>query len=469
MAIEQDFKSFKQSIMKYSKDNSKNSLVLSYEDAYEKIINDEEFKKKISSEIDDRLNDRKNAKAVIKNKEYFRELKKNYNFIITEIVIKNNIVVRGYADRTKLISDFVEDMVGFSAIKDLMYDDNVTDIYILKYNKIYYESRKHSKPVKFKGKFKNEKAFKDFAERLLREANKGVLDNGENKVIDFDLYGDRYNAISPAVSPNGITLTIRKHSEDHITLKQIIDSGCMTQEVADFLGKLILGETNMIVAGITGSGKTTTMRALLDYYVTMSNKRMLVCEDTRELFPTNDHTLELVTSIGDNEKSSIGLRDVIILALRQKPRYIIVGEVRGPEAESAVEAASTGHSTIFTMHAGKPINAIDRLVTKYLMQMPNLGIDVVERIIGSSVDYIVIQDDIPGVGRRITSITEVEYDYDTRRVSLKPIVKFNIRKNKFEFVNYISLDKAENMLRKGVKDTELKQYVKEWQKEELED
>ena len=75
MAIEQDFKSFKQSIMKYSKDNSKNSLVLSYEDAYEKIINDEEFKKKISSEIDDRLNDRKMQKFV-KTKNISESLKR---------------------------------------------------------------------------------------------------------------------------------------------------------------------------------------------------------------------------------------------------------------------------------------------------------------------------------------------------------------------------------------------------------
>lgn len=462
MAIETNFKSFKQEMLKMSKDSKKNTVMLSYEDAYELVVNNEEFKERISSDIEDRLNDKKNAVAVIKNKEYFRELKKNYNFLVTEIVVKNNINVRGYADRARLVSDFVEDMVGFSSIKDLMNDDKVTDIYCIKYDKIYYEAVGSEVPVKFDGQFKNEKAFKDFVERLLREANKGVLDNGENKVIDFDLYGDRYNAIAPAVSPNGVTITIRKHSENHIRLQQIIDKGCITQDVANFLGTLILGESNLIIAGITGSGKTTTMRALLDYYVTKANKRMLVCEDTRELFPENDHTLELVTSEGKDRKSTIDLRDVIILALRQKPKYIVVGEIRGVEAESAVEAMATGHSTIFTMHAGKPINAIDRLVTKYLMQMPNLGVDVVERIIGSSIDYIIIQDDIPGIGRRVTSITEVSYDYTTRRVALKPIIKFNIRKNAFEKVNNIALDKAENMLRKGIKADELKEYVGEW-------
>lgn len=462
MAIETNFKSFKQEMLKMSKDGKKNTVMLSYEDAYELVVSNEEFKERISSDIEDRLNDKKNAVALIKNKEYFRELKKNYNFLVTEIVVKNNINVRGYADRARLVSDFVEDMVGFSSIKDLMNDDKVTDIYCIKYDKIYYEAVGSEVPLKFKGQFKNEKAFKDFVERLLREANKGVLDNGENKVIDFDLYGDRYNAISPAVSPNGVTITIRKHSENHIRLKQIIDKGCITQDVANLLGTLILGESNLIIAGITGSGKTTTMRALLDFYVTKANKRMLVCEDTRELFPENDHTLELVTSEGKDRKSSIDLRDVIILALRQKPKYIVVGEIRGVEAESAVEAMATGHSTIFTMHAGKPINAIDRLVTKYLMQMPNLGVDVVERIIGSSIDYIIIQDDIPGIGRRVTSITEVSYDYDTRRVALKPIIRFNIRKNAFEKVNNIALDKAENMLRKGIKEEELKEYVGEW-------
>ena len=129
------------------------------------------------------------------------------------------------------------------------------------------------------------------------------------------------------------------------------------------------------------------------------------------------------------------------------------------EAEAAVEAMATGHSTHFTMHAGVPIDAVNRLVTKYLMMMPSLGIDVVERIIGSAVDYIMIQDAIPGIGRRITSITEVDYDYTKQRVDLKTIVRFDVPTKSFVFENRLAKIKADKMLRKGIQPYELAKWA----------
>ncbi|MFE8095553.1 ATPase, T2SS/T4P/T4SS family, partial [Bacillus toyonensis] len=245
----------------------------------------------------------------------------------------------------------------------------------------------------------------------------------------------------------------------------IIAFNVMSQEIADLLGTIILGECNVIYGGLTGSGKTTSIRALLDHYVSQANKRMLVCEDTQELFPKNDHTLELVSVRNDDPKLEITLQEIIYTALRLKPKYICVGEVRGLEAESAVEAMETGHSTIFTMHGGKPMNIVNRLVTKYLSAMPTLGIDVVERIIGSAVDYIVLQDDIPDIGRKVTSITEVSFDFEKGRVALKTIFEYDFLKGDFEMVNKISQEKAKNMLRRGVKIETLKPLVEGWSEE----
>lgn len=136
-------------------------------------------------------------------------------------------------------------------------------------------------------------------------------------------------------------------------------------------------------------------------------------------------------------------------------------EVRAEEAQAMVEGMETGHSTITTMHGGNPWNIVNRLVTKYLMAMPSLGIDVVERIIGSSLDYICIQDNIPGIGRKCTSITEVTYNFTTRRVEMKPLVRYDFEKKDFVFVGKISKDKAETMLRRGIKMEDIKQWVED--------
>ena len=94
--------------------------------------------------------------------------------------------------------------------------------------------------------------------------------------------------------------------------------------------------------------------------------------------------------------------------------------------------------------------------------MPTLGIEVVERIVGSAIDYIFIQDNVPGIGRRITDISEVDYDFDKRTVAITPIYKFDIRSKKFIKLNHISQKKIDLMLRRGVK----YQEIEDWEKKE---
>ena len=235
----------------------------------------------------------------------------------------------------------------------------------------------------------------------------------------------------------------------------------MTDEMKELFGILIDGEANLIYAGITGSGKTTTIRALLDNFVTKNGKRMVVVEDTQELFPKNPHTMECVSTKSDKANLAISLYDLIITSLRLKPKYIVVGEVRGEEAAAAVEAMETGHSTIFTMHGGTVWNNINRLVTKYLMKMPSLGTDVVERIIGAAVDYVAIQDDVPGWGRVVSSIDELYYDFEQKRIRVRNIFKFDQKTKEFVFLNRISPDKADKMMRRGIPVERIEKWISE--------
>ena len=456
--MEMDYKNFSNQLktLQSSKDSSQ-QVLYSYNNFLDIIRKDltdlrrEELNKVLI--VDDNQKDG----VVIKNKAYLREQMASMERDLRDIIQRKNYRVREFQhNNDSLIKNLVDEFVGYSALTEAFEDPEVSDIYCLKYNKIYVE--KNGKNVKYPHSFRNEKHYNDFIERLTKEAGK-ELNKGDSKILDFDLYEDRYCAVEDVVAPNGKSITIRKHGLSHITLEQIVQFGCMNAEVANFLGMLIEGESNLIYAGLTGSGKTTSIRALLDYYVSKLNKRMLVCEDTRELFPSNDHTLELVTVKNEDPKIAVDLRQLVMTALRLKPKYICVGEVRGIEAESAVEAMATGHSTIFTMHAGKPIDAVDRLVDKFLTAIPNISAEVAERKVANSVDFVAIQDDIRGVGRRVTSITEVGYDVKNKVITLKTIMKYNFLTNSFDFVDKISEEKAETMMRRGVKLDKLYPYT----------
>lgn len=400
------------------------------------------------------------VEKIKKDKQYLRNKKEKYRGFIEEGISIKNIRVRGYDTKEKMnefIDDMVSELVGYSVLEQAFRDPKVSDIYVIDWNTIYVE--KGGINERYPHSFRSAKHFEDVLKRLLDEAEKEI-NLGDSKIVDFELFQDRGCATSPSVSPRGYSLTIRKHAEDHITRDQLINYGVINEEISDFLGMLITGETNIICAGLTGSGKTTTVRALLDYYVPKANKRMLVCEDTQELFPKNEHTLELVSVKSDDVKLAVPLQNLIFTALRLKPKYIIVGEVRGIEAEAAVEGMETGHSTIMTMHGGNVWNVVNRLSTKYLMKMPSLGTDIVERIIGSGVDYVFIQDNIPGIGRKVTNITEVSYDFKEKRISAQTICKFDFETETWKWTGTVGEEKAEKMLRRGIKMSEIEKFNK---------
>ncbi|MFF2531575.1 CpaF family protein [Brevibacillus sp. NPDC058079] len=455
--MEQSFHSFRKDLAKMKNLKQEGGTLYDYEEALEKVR--AKLAEKLGSILENQTNEEKNAQTV-KDKEALRNKMATYKGYISDIVFAENIRVRKYEENN--IHDFIDEMVqefaGYSILAPAFNDPEVSDIFVIQWDLIFVE--KNGKNVKYPYKFRSPKHFKDTLERFLREAGKEIND-GDQKIVDFELYGDRGCATAQKVSPKDFSLTIRKHAEDHITRDQIVNWGVLNEKMSDLLGMLIAGESNIIYAGLTGSGKTTTIRAMLDYYVTKANKRMLVCEDTQELFPENEHTLQLVSVKSDDSKLRVTLGQLIITALRLKPKYIIVGEVRGEEAQAAVEGMETGHSTIFTMHGGNPWNIINRLVTKYLMAMPSLGIDVVERIIGSSLDYICIQDNIPGIGRKCTSISEVTYNFETRRIELKTICRYDFKTKDFVFEGKISRDKADTMMRRGITWEELAPWIED--------
>ncbi len=388
-------------------------------------------------------------------KSYLVKKKEKYRVYIKEAYAQLKLRVDEYDNPMDFIEDALSDIVGYSILEDAFKDPEITDIFVNTHDEIFVEKNGENMP--YWRKFRDEDHYLGIVERFMQDAGK-ELNSGAKKIVHAELYGDRICAISDKISTKQVSLTFRKHGYSEVTRQDLLNRNVMTEDMADLIGFMMQGELNSIVGGQTGSGKTTSMQALMNYY--LSEKRILVAEDTQELVLENPNTLQLLSFKGKTEEETVSLGDLVETALRLKPRIIAVGEVRGgKEALAAVEAGETGHSTWYTMHGGTPVNILNRLITKYLMAMPSLGIEVVERIIGSSVDFICIQDAIPGVGRRMTVIAEVGYDFENRRVSIIPIYKFDFDTNSFIKTSNISDEKVEMMRRRGIKKEQLSRWI----------
>ena len=405
-------------------------------------------------------------------KERRKKTEDDYKDIYSSYVgaIKNIIQQKGYGVYEKRSKDQTSQMVpldilartltssfvGFDCLEDAVNDPNVTDIYCIAYNFIVVERSGHNEQYPYT--FRSDLDYRNFVSRLLKEDNK-QLDQGAHKIVDAEAYGIRINAIHQTVSSKGVTLTLRKHADIPITLENMVADNMLTPLMAEFCKLAVRGALNACVAGVTGSGKTTFLKALFegalgngdpDYTVDENMNRVLTVEDTPELFLRVPHTVALHTVPTGDKSTSIDLRDLNISALRMKPHYIVVGEIRGVEAASYIEAAATGHSSWTSIHAGTVWSGIDRFVDKYGMVMPNLSNEAAERIIGSSVNLFIMVDNIPGVGHRITAIHELVFDHDTNRVKVLDIVRYEYEKG-FVWHNFPSNESIDMMMRRGIK------------------
>lgn len=438
------FNSFKQDLRQIRNQNFDTTRALSYEQAYAHIKT--QLQPVMTKEVEDWAEKRRAGVIVNMNKAFLRERLARFHKLMEAVIATDELRLENLSPQ-QFLKLATSEMAGYDILDDAFADPGVSDIYVYNWSRIYVE--KNGVNQLYPRRFRNEKHFADFVERISREADTKV-DKGSNKISDFDLYEDRYCGISERVAAAGLTLTIRKHSETHISLNDILKSGCLDMRTAEFFRLILRGQCNLIYAGITGSGKTTTLRALLDHYIAETGQRILTCEDTRELFLENAQTLELTTVKDFDPNKAVDLSRLVKTALRLKPKYVIIGEVRGEEAEAAVEAAATGHSTSFTMHADEPIDAINRLVINYQKAMPRLGTDIVERIVATAMNFVCIQKNIPGIGRRIVSITEIGYDFDHARLRFVPIMEFDYRTKRFVFMNSFSNRIVNRMLGTGL-------------------
>jgi pilus assembly protein CpaF len=215
------------------------------------------------------------------------------------------------------------------------------------------------------------------------------------------------NAVIPPLSIDGPALTIRKFAADPYQADDLIEFGTMTSPVAQFLEACVRGRINVLVAGGTGAGKTTTLNVISSFIP--DDERILTIEDAAELKLQQPHVIRLESRPPNIEgKGQITIRDLVRNSLRMRPDRIVVGEVRGAEALDMLQAMNTGHNrSVSTIHCNSPRDALSRLETITMMAGMELSNRAIREQIASALQLIVYQQRLKDGTRRFTHVTEV--------------------------------------------------------------
>lgn len=209
--------------------------------------------------------------------------------------------------------------------------------------------------------------------------------------------GERFEGLLPPVVA-APAFAIRKPAVAIFTLDDYVAAGIMSRQAADMLRRSVADRLNILVAGGTGSGKTTLTNALLAE-ISASDERIVLIEDTRELQCAAPNLVALRTKDG-----VASLADLVRSSLRLRPDRIPIGEVRGAEALDLLKAWGTGHpGGIGTIHAGTAIGALRRM--EQLIQ--EVVVTVPRALLADTIDLVavLVRD---GAGRRLSELARVE-------------------------------------------------------------
>lgn len=209
-------------------------------------------------------------------------------------------------------------------------------------------------------------------------------------------------------------------------MRDLINFGSMTDEMAEFLRACVVSRLNVVVSGGTGSGKTTLLNVLSNFIP--DDERIVTIEDSAELQLAKPHVVRLEAKPADIDGTGrVAIRDLVINSLRMRPERVVIGECRGGETLDMLQAMNTGHDgSLTTLHANTPRDAISRMETMAMMAGMDMPLNVIREQIASAVDLIVQQTRLDDGSRKVTSITEVQ-GMEGNTVVLQEIFKLVVK------------------------------------------
>jgi len=403
-----------------------------------------EIKCILMEEIDVNLKEidtREKASEYLKQK--IQEVIKNYRLEIAEEAID------------KLMYYIVRDFVYYGKIDPLMKDRMVEDISADGVNIPIYVWHREYESLPTNIIFEDESELNSFIVRLAYLSGKNI--SMASPMLDASLPdGSRIQlTYGNEITRRGSTFTIRRFRVDPLTISDLIGFNTLSSGMAAYFWYAIENRASVLVAGGVASGKTTILNCLSMFI--KPELKIVSVEDTAELNLPHENWIPSVVraSFGYEEKGpgAITLFDLLKAAVRQRPDFIIVGEVRGAEAYTLFQAMATGHLGMSTIHAESVDSVVHRLESEP-MNIP--------RSLLAMIDVVTIQvrteiDDKPA--RRTSAVTEVvALDPETKELLTNDVFTWDIRSDSFKYTGRSHILER-NMEKTGISVEEIREEL----------
>ncbi len=329
----------------------------------------------------------------------------------------------------KVSNEFLDYQYAVLGIRDHMQSSDVTEICINRPGELYLETRRGWERSEVPS-LTFERA-RQFCTAVVNESNTGQRITDVDPMVSLTFpTGQRAQFVVPPACDSGkVSITIRLPAKFSKTLEQYEEDGFFSEIVdvagaisdhdrellalragrdyAAFFSKAVQYHKNIVVAGATGSGKTTFMKSLINHID--DQERLVTIEDARELFIRQPNVVHLLYSKGGQSASNITAKTCMEACLRMKPDRIILAELRGDESFYFIRNCASGHpGSITSCHAGSTAQTWDQLalMVKASGEGAGLEFEVIKRLLKAAID-IVVHIKAHG-GRRF--ITGIDFD-----------------------------------------------------------
>jgi pilus assembly protein CpaF len=307
-------------------------------------------------------------------------------------------------EKDRVIDEILDEVFGLGPLEPLLQDNTISDILVTGPKLVYVEraGKLYRTPVEFKDNAHLLRIIEKVVSRVGRRVDES------SPMVDARLPdGSRVNVAIPPVAVDGPLLSIRRFGRTALKGEDLVAKLALTQGMLDFLKAAVKARLNIVISGGTGSGKTTLLNALSGYIP--EDERIVTIEDAAELRLQQTHVARMETRPANIEgNGAIGIRQLVVNALRMRPDRIIVGECRSEEALDMLQAMNTGHDgSLTTVHANTPRDAVGRLEVMVGMGNASMGVRSIRQQISSAVDLFVQVSRFSDGTRRVTHITEV--------------------------------------------------------------